>query len=69
MAEAISKRIEAENNLEISISDFKKIVGRDPKINWFESNDKNVIKSNPKDWSKFGIIPNTPKTLERGIKN
>ena len=68
LAEAISKRIEAENNLEISISDFKKIVGRDPKINWFESDDKNVIQSNPKDWSKFGIIPNTPKTLKEALR-
>ena len=68
LAEAISKRIEAENNLEISISDFKKIVGRDPKITWFESDDKNVIKSNPKDWSKFGIIPKTPKTLEEALR-
>ena len=68
LAEAISKRIEAENNLEISVSDFKKIVGRDPKINWFESNEKNIINSNPKDWSKFGIIPNTPKTLKEALK-
>ena len=68
LAEAISKRIEAENNLEISISDFKKIVGRNPKINWFESSDKNVIKSNPKDWSKFGIIPKTPKTLKEALR-
>ena len=45
LAEAISKRIEAENNLEISVSDFKKIVGRDPKINWFESNEKNLKKN------------------------
>ena len=68
MAEAISKRIEAENNLEISISEFKKIVGRKPNINWFENKEKKIIQSNPKDWSKFGVIPNTPDSLGEALK-
>ena len=68
LAEAVSKRIESENNLEISISDFKKIVGRNPRINWFEANEKNIIKSNPKDWSKFAITPKTPKNLDDALK-
>ena len=37
LAEATSKRIEAENNLDISISDFETVVGRKPDINWFNS--------------------------------
>ena len=73
LAEATSKRIEAENNLDISISEFKKIVGRNPNVIWFDSEDKNIIKSNPKDWSKFGLIPKIPSTLDdallTGLKN
>ena len=73
MAEATSKRIEAENNLDISISEFKKIVGRSPNVNWYDSEDVNIIKSNPKDWSKFGLIPKIPSTLDdalqTGLKN
>ena len=73
LAEATSKRIEAENNLDISISDFKTVVGRDPKINWFDSEDDKVTNANPKDWSKFGELPKIPLTLEDslniGLKN
>ena len=69
LAQATSKRIEAENNLEISISDFKSVVGREPTINWFESKDTQVVKSNPKDWSRFGDLPPLPNSLEDSIKN
>ena len=54
--------------ISFSISDFKKIVGRNPRINWFEANEKNIIKSNPKDWSKFAITPKTPKNLDDALK-
>ena len=67
LAGATSKRIEAENNLDISISDFETVVGRKPDINWFESEKTKVISSNPKDWSKFGELPKIPSTLEQSI--
>ena len=67
LAGATSKRIEAENNLDISISDFETVVGRKPDINWFKSNDTKIITSNPKDWSKFGDLPKIPNTLEESI--
>ena len=67
LAEATSKRIEAENNLDISISDFETVVGRKPDINWFESNNTKITTSNPKDWSKFGVLPKIPSTLEQSI--
>ena len=68
MAQATSKRIEAENNLEISISDFKTVVGREPNVNWYDSDETKIIESNPKDWSKFGKLPNLPNSLENSIK-
>lgn len=68
LAGATSKRIEAENNLEISISDFNTVVGRDPKINWFDSDGTQVVDSNPKDWTKFGKIPSLPSSLEDSIQ-
>ena len=68
LAGATSKRIEAENNLEISISDFKTIVGRAPDIKWLDSNNAQIVDANPKDWSKFGEIPKLPKSLEDSIK-
>ncbi len=68
LAEAISKRIESENNLEISISDFKSVVGRSPNINWFESNNTQIVDSNPKDWSKFGKLPSIPNSLSNSIQ-
>ncbi len=68
LAEAVSKRIEAENNLEISISDFKTVVGRDPNINWFKTDETTVTNANPKDWSKFGKIPEIPSTLRNSIE-
>ena len=67
LAEAISNRIEAENNLEISISDFRNTVGRNPRINWYDDNKTKVISSNPKDWSKFVDIPKIPESLEQSI--
>ena len=73
LAEATSKRIEAENNLDVSISDFETVVGRKPDINWFEPSETKVTSSNPKDWSKFGDLPKVPSTLEQsvdiGLKN
>ena len=73
LAEATSKRIQAENNLDVSISDFETVVGRKPDINWFESSETEVTTSNPKDWSKFGELPKVPSTLEQsvdiGLKN
>ena len=73
LAEATSKRIEAENNLDISISDFKTVVGRDPKIRWFDTKNEKVTNANPKDWSKFGDIPKIPSSLQEsldmGLKN
>ena len=68
LAEATSKRIEAENNLEISISDFETVVGRKPDINWFDMRIiQKIITSNPKDWSKFGELPKIPSSLEQSI--
>ena len=73
LAEATSKRIEAENNLDISISDFKTVVGREPKINWFNSDNATIPGANPQDWSKFGDIPKIPLSLKNsldiGLKN
>ena len=68
LAEATSKRIEAENNLEISISDFKNIVGRTPRINWYDNSETKIISSNPKDWSKFAEIPKIPDSLKQAIE-
>ena len=68
LAGAKSKRIEAENNLEISISDFKTIVGRAPNINWLDSNNTTVVNANPKDWSKFGELPKLPKSLKDSLQ-
>lgn len=68
LAQATSKRIEAENNLEISISDFKSVVGRDPNVNWLSSDSEQIVESNPKDWSKFGELPNLPMSLEESLK-
>ena len=67
LAEATSKRIEAENNLDISISDFATVVGRKPDINWLDSSETEITSSNPKDWSKFGDLPKIPSTLEQSI--
>lgn len=68
LAGATSKRIEAENNLEISISDFKTVVGRDPKVKWLDSEGTQIVDSNPKDWSKFGSLPSLPASLEDSIQ-
>ena len=68
LAEATSKRIEAENNLEISISDFKSVVGREPRVDWFDSDKTQIVDSNPKDWTKFGELPLIPSSLEESIQ-
>jgi len=68
LAEATSKRIEAENNLDISISDFKTAVGRLPNINWYDDTDENVTNANPKDWGKFGELPSLPSSLDKSIE-
>ena len=67
LAEAESKSIEAENNLDIAISEYIAVVGREPEINWYESIDEKVTTSNPKDWSKFGKMPNTPPTMDQAL--
>lgn len=68
LAEATSKRIEAENNLEIARSDFKSIVGRDPDIIWYETEEKKKITgSNPKDYNKFIQMPKLPGTLKNSL--
>ena len=67
LSEAVSKRIEAENNYDIAVSDFKSIVGRDPKINWFKDSKDKITSSNPKDWSRFVNLPRLPLTLEDSI--
>ena len=67
LAEAVSKRIQAENNLDISVSDFKNLVGREPNINWYENENEVIANTNPKDWSKFGDLPKIPQTLEESI--
>lgn len=61
---AKSKTIEGKNNLEMSISEFRSIIGRDPDINWFSVDEKTVLSSNPKDWSKFGSLPKLPDNIE-----
>ena len=68
-ADAISKRIEAENNLEISISEFGAVVGRKPNIKWYSDDKKLITESNPVDWEKFGQLPNLPSSLESAIDN
>ena len=66
-ADAISKRIEAENNLEISLSEFLAIVGRKPNINWFSDNNKLITDSNPIDWKKFSELPKTPNSMKEAM--
>ena len=39
-----------QNNLDIAISEYIAVVGREPEINWYESVDEKVTTSNPKDW-------------------
>ena len=69
IAEATSKKIEAENNYDIAVSDFKSVVGREPDINWFDSNNNDKITgSNPKDWSKFVQQPKLPNSLDRSLE-
>ena len=69
LSEATSKKIEAENNYDIAISDFISIVGREPNINWFDNNKKDKItSSNPKDWSKFVQLPKLPRSLDESIR-
>ena len=67
LAEAESKSIEAENNLDIAISEYIAVVGREPNINWYDPGDEKVTTSNPIDWSKFGELPNTPPTIDDAL--
>ena len=68
LAEATSKRIEAENNYDIAVSDFQSIVGRKPSIKWFSDDKNKITSSNPKDWSKFVQLPKLPLSLDNSIK-
>lgn len=68
LAEAESKSIEAQNNLDIAISEYIAVVGRKPEIKWFETGDEKITSSNPKDWSRFGELPNTPPTINDALK-
>lgn len=68
LEKAISERIEAENNLEIAISEYIAVVGREPNINWKKKNEEKITSNNPIDWSKFGKIPNLPKSLNESLE-
>ena len=68
LEKAISERIEAENNLEIAISEYIAVVGREPNINWKKKNKEKITSNNPIDWSKFGKIPNLPKSLNESLE-
>ena len=69
LAEATSKRLEAENNLEIAISEYIAVVGREPNINWKKKNKEKITSNNPIDWSKFGKIPNLrERHFEHGLQ-
>lgn len=68
LASAKSKRIEEENNLEIAVSEFKSVVGRNPNLNWFTSKNDKITSSNPIDWAKFGELPKLPNSIEDSKK-
>ena len=68
LASAKSKRIEEENNLEIAISEFKSVVGREPNLNWYTSNKDKITSSNPIDWAKFGELPKLPFSIKESKK-
>tara|TARA_B100000989_G_scaffold296302_1_gene279261 strand:+ start:97 stop:1428 length:1332 start_codon:yes stop_codon:yes gene_type:complete len=68
LEKAISERIEAENNLEIAISEYLAVVGREPNINWKKRNKKVITSNNPIDWSKFGKTPKLPKSLNESLE-
>ena len=57
-----------QNNLDISISDFKAVVGRDPKVKWFDSDEETVTKANPRIGQRFGDLPKTPLSLEESLE-
>ena len=62
-----AEAVQAENNLEISISDFKKIVGRDPKINWFESVSDIGVSSIYYGWESIKCHSTNPHRVSSGI--
>lgn len=68
LADAQSKTIEARNNLDIAVSEYIAVVGREPDINWYEPGEKKITSSNPKDWSKFGEMPNTPSSMNEAVE-
>ena len=68
LEKAISERIEAENNLEIAISEYIAVVGREPNINWKKKNKEKITSNNPIDWLKFGKIPNLPTSLNESLE-
>ena len=68
LEKAISERIEAENNLEIAISEYVAVVGREPNINWKKKNKEKITSNNPIDWLKFGKIPNLPTSLNESLE-
>ena len=68
LEKAISERIEAENNLEIAISEYVAVVGREPDINWKKKNKEKITSNNPIDWLKFGKIPNLPTSLNESLE-
>lgn len=68
LADAESKTIEAQNNLDIAISEYVAVVGREPDINWYESNEDKITSANPKDWLRFGSLPNTPSSMNEAVE-
>ena len=67
LAKAQSATIEAENNLDIAVSEYLAVVGREPKINWTDKKQEKITANNPIDWSKFGTLPKLPSTLEESL--
>ena len=44
------------------------MVGREPRVDWFDSDKTQIVDSNPKDWTKFGELPLIPSSLEESIQ-
>ena len=61
------KELKAENNLDISISDFETVVGRKPDINWFESDKTKINFFKSKGLVEVWRITKIPSTLEQSI--
>ena len=67
LAKAQSATIEARNNLDIAVSEYIAVVGREPRINWKDKKKEKVTANNPIDWSKFGTLPKLPSSLEESL--